>query len=183
MGGHDTRCGGSGGSGAYGGRRRQEAGPADARRANAVMPASDPAHPDAAGGAGDDSSRTRASPKRTVQPAGQSQTDRDNPAVQVIQPGFWRRTNRRRRQHQQSAKHSRIQSQESLRQVAVYLRSDHGSRRFDHHAGAARVAGAAAAAAEFHSNRAKSLLGVVEIPFGRTYRVRRPLQPTQQQQQ
>ena len=40
---------------------------------------------------------------------------------QVIQPGFWRRTDRGRGQYQQSCNHSRVQSQESLQPVAVYL--------------------------------------------------------------
>ena len=45
---------------------------------------------------------------------------------------------------------SRVQSQEPLQPVAVHLRPHHGSRRPDHHAGAACVAiGSPAAAAEF----------------------------------
>ena len=77
------------------------------------------------------------------------------------QHGFWRRPHRRRGQHQQSEDDSRIQPQESLQRLAVYLRSDHGSRRPDHHAGAARAAGIGSAfAAELIESW--QLFGVVE---------------------
>ena len=84
---------------------------------------------------------------RSVQSRRQDQPGGGTASSPVIQHSLWRRPDRRRGQHQQSADHSRIQSQESLQPVAVHLRSDHGSRRPDHDAGAARVAGGGSAAA------------------------------------
>ena len=80
----------------------------------------------------------------------------------TLQHSFWRRPDRRRGQHQQGNDDSRVQSQEPLQPVAVHLRSHHGSRRPDHHAGAACVAiGSPAAAAEFVQSQLTGNVGLV----------------------
>ena len=79
-------------------------------------------------------SRRRTNPSPTIaQLTGESERP-------VVEHSFRRRTDRWCCQHQQSPKHSRVQSQEPLQPVAVHLRSHHGSRRPHYHACATCVA-------------------------------------------
>ncbi len=116
--------------------------------------------------------RRRRSVQTGLKPAGWREWQQS-----VIQHGFWRRPDCRCCQHQQSADHSRVQSQESLQRLAVHLRSDHGSRRPDHNAGAACVAGGSSAATtEFIES--EQLIRILRAPLAECRVRRRPSLPS-----